>query len=411
MTKRNMLTAAVILAAVALIGLILFLGGRKTREELFTGGEDTPYPYAWTAEKDGTLLVRPCGDIPEGFAWAVTELDESVIAAAAEQTADGLQAFRLTPAGAGDCFFILALIGGEDGEEELCRLIMTVEVTGTKKPRAAVIGHRAEVTEGILRGGEDFGAPYRVWTGENGSLELRLTDAEGAEDWKLSVKTPSSVGSAGFRAEGGKVTAELYPVTSGEAAFILYSASRGLSLEVSGWANGAEELRASTHVMLRHPEWSGREEGYADADVAAGTMTLPEGAEDVRYAVGSLGAGIGAVSRAEFRYLGFDWTLYIAASGGFGDRLEKEFREEELKTFFIPAGLLVAAFGEDAVVAWCDTEERGYLLEGAGAGIGREALMQTASEVMNSDADASNEETAAEDAANEGTENEERNDS
>ena len=51
------------------------------------------------------------------------------------------------------------------------------------------------------------------------------------------------------------------------------------------------------------------------------------------------------------------------------------------------------------------------IVQGAGEGIGREALMQTASEVMNSDADASNEETAAEDAANEGTENEERNDS
>ena len=401
MTKRRILTAAVILGAVVLIGLILFLTTRK-RENLFTGGEDTPYPYAWTEDKEGTVLVRPSGSIPAGFRWAVAELDET-IAAAAEQTVEGRQAFLLTPVRPGDCFFILALTGGEDGEEELCRLILTVEVTGARKPKAAVAGHRAELPEGVLRGGEDFGAPYRLWTGENGSLELRLTDAEGAEDWKLSVKTPSSMGSAGFRAEGGKVKAELYPIASGEAAFVLYSASRGLSLEVSGWANGEGTLRASAHEMQLHPEWIGREDGYADAGAVSGAVTLPADAEDVTYGVGSLGAGIGAVSRVEFRYLGFDWTLYITASAGFGDRMEKEFPEEELRIFFIPAGLLVAAFGEDALVAWCDTEERGYLLEGAGEGIGRDALMQTASEVIGTDAE-------SEDAAGEETENEEQSD-
>ena len=81
MTKRKILTAAVILGAVVLIGLILFLSLRK-REGLFTGGEDTPYPYAWTEEKDGTVLVMPGGKIPAGFRWAVAELDESVAAAA-----------------------------------------------------------------------------------------------------------------------------------------------------------------------------------------------------------------------------------------------------------------------------------------------------------------------------------------
>ena len=401
MTKRKILTAAIVLGAVVLIGLILFLSTRK-REGLLTGGEDTPYPYAWTEEKDGTVLVEPFGNVPAGFRWAVAEVDASV-AAAAEQSVEGRQAFLLTPVAAGDSFFILVLTGGEDGEEQLCRLVMTVEVTGGKKLKAAVAGHRTELPEGVLRGGEDFGAPYRIWTGENGSLELRLADAEGAEDWKLSVKSPSSLGASGFLAEGGKVTAELYPLASGEAAFVLYSQSRGLSLEVSGWANGEGALRASTHEMRQHPEWSGREEGYADAEAVAGTVTLPEGAEDVRYGVGRLGAGVGAVSRVEFRYLGFDWTLYISSSGGFSDRLEKEFSEDELRTFFIPAGLLVAAFGEDALVAWCDTEERGYLLEGAGEGIGRDALMQTASEVIGTDAE-------SEDAADEETENGEQSD-
>ena len=380
MTKRKVLTAAIILLAVLLIGLILFLSGRKSKISRFAGGEGTPYPYAWTEEKDGTVLVEPCGEVPAGFGWTVAEAGAAV--SASEQSAEEGQAFLLTPAGAGDCFFILALTGGEDGEEELCRLIMTMEVTGGKKPRAAVVGHRLELVEGVLRGGEDFGAPYRLWTDEDGTLQLRLTDTAGAEDWRLLVLTPSTLGSSGLKTEGGRVSVELYSPAQGEADVILYSPSAGLSLEVSGRADREGNVRADAHEMLRHPEWSGQAEGYADADVVSGAISLPEEAENVLYGVDSLGAGVGAVSRVEFRYLDYDWILYIRASGGFSDLLEKEFRAEELQTFFIPAGLLAAVFEEDAVVAWCDAEERGYLLRGTGEGIGREALMQTAAAVM-----------------------------
>ena len=383
MTKRRVLTAAIILAALLLIGLILLLSGRRKGPERFTGGEGTPYPYAWTEAKDGTVLVEPCGEVPAGFGWTVAEADEAV-AAVSEQSTDGRPAFLLTPAGAGDGFFTLALTGGADGEE-LCRLVMTLEVSGGKKLRASLAGHRLELVEGVLRGGEEFGAPYRLWTGEDGALQLRLTDAAGSGDWRLRILTPSTLGSSGLRAEEGRVEAELYSPAPGEAAFVLYSPSGGLSLEVSCRGDGEGDLRAEAHEMRRHEDWSGREEGYADADVVSGAAALPEEAEDVRYGAAGLGAGLGTVSSVEFRYLGFDWTLYTRASGGFSDRMEEEFPAEELQTVFIPAGLLAAVFGEDSVLAWCDTEEEGYLLEGTGEGIDREALLQTASAVIPGD--------------------------
>ena len=55
---------------------------------------------------------------------------------------------------------------------------------------------------------------------------------------------------------------------------------------------------------------------------------------------------------------------------------------EEIGTFFIPGGLLAAVFEEGSVLAWCDTEQQGYLLQGSGEGIDRDALMQTASAIM-----------------------------
>ena len=381
MTKRKILTGAVILAAVLLIGLILFLSGRKPQAQRFTGGEDTPYPYAWTQETDGTVLVEPSGEVPAGFGWTVTESDPSV-AAVSEPGEEGKTGFLLTPAGVGDCFFTLALVGGEDGEEVLCRLYMTVEVTGTKKPRAAVTGHRLEPMEGVLRGGEDFGAPYRIWTGENGDLELRLTDTQGAEDWSISLRTPSTLGMSQLQVTEGRVTAQLYSPAAGEAAFTLYSPSRGLSLEVSCRGDREGNLSASAHEMLLHEDWSGREEGYAAADLVSGAITLPEGAEDVRYGTDTAGGGIGAVSRVEFRYLGYDWLLYVSPSGGFGEVMEEQIPVEEIGTFFIPGGLLAAVFEEGSVLAWCDTEQQGYLLQGSGEGIDRDALMQTASAIM-----------------------------
>ena len=381
MTKRKIMTAVIILAAVLLIALILFLTGRKPRTERFTGGEDTAWPYAWTQSKDGTVQVEPLGELPAGYGWTVAEADSAVIAVSQQDQA-GRPAFLLTPVGAGDSFFILALAGLEDGEDQLCRLVMTAEVSGGKKLKAAVTGHRLEVTEGVLRGGEDFGAPYRVWTGEDGTLEVRLTDTGLADDWKLRVRTGSTLGLARMQNAAGAVAAELYSPAAGDAAFVLYSAARGLSLEVSGQADSEGNIRAEDHEMRLHADWTDREDGFADADVLSGGMAAPEGAEDVEYGVGNLGGGIGLVSRMDFRYLGFDWTLYRAASGGVTESLEREFPAEELSSFFLPAGLLVAVFGEDSVLAWCDTEEGGYLLEGAGEGIDRDALMQTAAAVI-----------------------------
>ena len=92
MRKRKLLTAAVVLAAVLLIALILFLSGRKTQEERFTGGADTLYPYAWTEAKNGTVLVEPCGEIPAGFGWTIAEADAAVIAVS-PQDLEGRQAF------------------------------------------------------------------------------------------------------------------------------------------------------------------------------------------------------------------------------------------------------------------------------------------------------------------------------
>ena len=381
MTKRRILTTAVILAALVLVALILFLMSRKPRSERFTGGEDTPWPYAWTQTQDGTVLVEPGGDIPAGFGWAVVEAD-AAIAAVSEQDLEGRPGFLIAPAGTGDCFFILALAGQEDAEDELCRLVMTVETTAGKKPKAAVTGHRLEIVEGILRGGEEFGAPYRIWTGEDGTLQLRLADSAGAEDWKLSVRTPSTLSSSGLRREAGKVSLQLYSPAAGETAFVLYSAASGLSLEVTGQADKEGNIRASAHEMRQHPDWIGREDGYADADIHAGAVAAPEGAEDVAYGADKLGAGIGLASRMDFRYLGFDWTLYLPVSGAVSDLMEKELSQETLTTVFFPAGLLVAAFGEDSVIAWCDTEERSYLLEGTGEGIDRDILIQTASAVI-----------------------------
>ena len=108
-------------------------------------------------------ILLPCAAVPEGYAWLVSDSDPAV-AAAAEQSAPGAPAFLLTPTGAGDCFFELDLAGTADREDVLCRLVMTVESAAGKTLSASVTGSRLELRDGVLRGGGDFGAPYRIRT-------------------------------------------------------------------------------------------------------------------------------------------------------------------------------------------------------------------------------------------------------
>ena len=381
-TKRNLLTLGIILAAVLLVVLILVLtGGRGKKAERFTAGEDSAYPYAWTQEKDGSVHVVPCAAVPEGYGWLLTGSDAAVAAVTEQRGENGLT-YLLTPTGAGDCFFELSLAAGEDSEDVLCRLLMTVEVSGGKKLKAAVTGNRLSPVEGILRGGTEWGAAYRLWTGEDGTLQLRLRDSERADDWKLTVRTPVSLGDSGLRNEDGAVSVRLYARKAGEISFVLYSPSRLLSLTVSGPADRELNLLAAAHEMRQHPDWAGQASGYADADVVTGPVPLPEGAEDVTYAQGVLGQGIGVVSTAEFSYLGCQWKLYVSPGGGFSEKLEEKLDRERIETLFIPAGLLQALLEAGRVTAWCDTQTRGYLLEGEGEGIGRDALLQTAAAVM-----------------------------
>ena len=379
-TKRNILTAAVILLAVAVIVLILILTGRGRRRgtERFTGGADTPYPYAWTENADGTVLISPCAAVPEGYGWLVSDSDPAVVSVT-ERSAQGAPAFLLTPVGVGDCFFELALADAADSSDALCRLVMTVEGTKDKARSASVTGDRLELLDNVLRGGADFSAAYRIRTDENGVLELRLTDTEKAEDWRVAVRTPSTLDVSGLQQGDGAVTARLFAVSPGNAAFVMYSPARGLSLEVTGTSAGDGSLTAATHVMRFHEDWAGREDGFADAAVIAGEIAVPEGAEDVSFGSVSIARGVGAAASVQFRYLGVAWTLYIAPGDTLARILESEYAEEDaVRSFFLPAGLLLAAQEGDSVIAWCAADERTYYLEGSGAQLDTAVLLETA---------------------------------
>ena len=379
-TKRNILTAAVILLAVAVIALILFLTerGRGRETAYYTGGEDTPYPYAWTENADGTVLISPCAAVPEGWGWLVADADPA-IAAVTDQSTPEAPAFLLTPTGAGDSFFELELADSADSTDLLCRLVMTVESTKEKTWSASVTGNRLELFDGVLRGGADFGAAYRIRTLENGTLELRLTDEKAAGDWRAVVRTESTLGCSGVRQEEGTVTARFFSRSAGDMAFVLYSPARGLSLEVAGRTDQEDVVTAVSHEMRLHADWTGREDGFADAGVVTGEITVPEGAEEVSYDSVSLNRGIGMAARAQFRYLGVDWTLYIASGDALARAMEEEYTQEDaVRTFFLQEELLLAVFEEDSVIAWCGTEERTYYLEGSGAGLDSAVLLETA---------------------------------
>ena len=385
LTKRNILTAAVILAGLLLITLVLVFASRGPRTVSYSGGEDSPYPYSWTEFRDGTVSLSPYQDVPEGYSWNVAESDDAVIKVS---KAGNGGTFTVTPAGEGDSYLRLYLSRGQDSEDRLAELLMAVEsLRYGKKLTASVTGHRIDVSEGMLRGGEEYGAAYTVRTDGNGDLQIRVYDSEKAGDWNCIVKSRDTVSSAGASDEEGVYSLRVLGMSQGDAGLIVFSHSRGLSLDISGSVDPDGSVAAESCEMTKHEDWADMDESTAAASLFTAGLNIPEGAEECVYSVKSLIGGIGAAGSVSFRYLDAQWQASVTEDGNFTEQFESESYNTDIMAFLTEAGPLYAYFDEDgSVIAWCDAETYSYYFEaepeeGTGA-VTAAALVETASLVM-----------------------------
>jgi|GEM_PF-4151900 len=383
-TKRSVMTAVVILAGILLIALIFLLSGRGRKDVSYTGGEDSPYPYSWTEYKDGSIVIRPFSFVPEGCSWSANGSDDAVIKVA--QTGDKkAQAFTVSPAGEGDSFLTLDLT--EQGGLSLASVNMVVESSGSgKKAVLTVTGHRIDVAEDVLRG-EEHGVSYLIMTDGSGDLHLSVS-GEGEDDWGCFIRSAGTIEYTSVSQADGAASFLFYPSGSGDAAFTVYSYSRGVSLDVTGRADSDGIVTARGCSVNKHDDWAGKDEAQALAGLFAREIGVPAEAEDVEYSLSNYGSA-GPAGTVFFSYLGVLWKVSALETARFSEIINFDVYDTAsgVRSFLTEAGALYAYFdGPSEVTAWCDAEDCSYLIEGsaqdAGSEIDYTALIETANIVM-----------------------------
>ncbi len=365
-TKRRVLIIIVIVLVLAVLVLLL-LPGNKRKEQTFQGGKDTPYPYEWTEKKDGSIFLSLCKQVPDGCAWRYDPQQTGAVQVSRED-GEG-SAFRVKPVKAEDVLLRFVLADETFPEDFCCELLLTVEVRdGDKGYVTAVTGNRLSLRERSLRGGEDFGCPYRIGTDEEGRLTVSLADDSPEADWQLFQRNSGDfLRTAGRKRENGVLRLGFYGIDAGTSNLVLYSSERRLTLDLTLASDEGGAITVQSHEMAAHPEWENLKDGELAAFVVAGTVHTPEGAENVRYERRSVGKQMEAAA-VSFRYLDVDWTVYVTTSPELENLVAAEFENDRIMTLVVNGHVMRACLREEAgtVTAWCTAGERWYVLIGSG---------------------------------------------
>lgn len=381
-TKHRILIILVVVLLLAILALLLLPGGAR-KDQSFQGGEDTPYPYEWTELRDGSIRLSLCRQVQEGYLWRFAQEETGTVLVSAEERAEG-SVFRVQPLRAGDALLRFVLADARFPEDCLCELLLTAELRAEDDALiASVSGKRSVLTEQALRGGESFACPYRIRTDAEGQLSLFLQDGGPEPDWQLFQRSSGdALRLAERKTENGLLTLRFYGSGAGSSSLLLYSAAKGLALELT-LSSGAEGgLTVQAHEMTAHPEWEGMTPDALEAYVVAGEIPVPEGAENLRYERRTIGKQMAAAA-VRFRYLDVNWTVYATLGSEAEALLAREFENDRILSLAVSGHVMRACLREEegTVTAWCTVGERWFLFEGTGvADLAR--LLDTANAVI-----------------------------
>ena len=162
------------------IALVLILDGGKAK--VYTGGEDTPYPYTWTVNKKGDATLEiDCSAAP-GYVWRAENEPDGMTVAAAKKEKESKSTFTLTPMGAGRTLLSFALQGSDDPDDRIYEMdFLTETVEGKKGLQANPLSVSGHPLQGVVRGGMEGGFPYVIRTDADGDLCIALTLPKTAE--------------------------------------------------------------------------------------------------------------------------------------------------------------------------------------------------------------------------------------
>lgn len=348
------LGGAIAVAVLALLLLSALRGG--SQQEQGSGGADTPYPYSWAEQRDGSLSVTLAA-APEGFAWACDAGGDAESVTAERNKAGG---FTVTPLREGSVPLTFTLAGELDAADRLAELELRLYIeTQGKNLKASVTGDRLTLLHGMLRGGEELGCPYRVWNEEN-RLVVFLTDEAELPDWSVHIADRRVATPLWQEETAGGWRAAFLAGEAGETTIDLLSDARALHLTLGVTSDG-ETLLAATHKFSRLKDGA----GAAAAELAAGSLAAPAGASEVEYGAMDFGTR-GSAAAVSFTLDGWAWSLFASGSVELSQAFESDYDAASAVDIFLADNrVTVAESPEGLFVWWTDDAQRSVLLIGA----------------------------------------------
>ena len=190
--KRWLIPVSALLAVVV-IAVVIALIVRGGRGKAVTGGEDTSFPYTWTAGKNGVVTLELDRSAAPGYLWTAAETGTQAQMSVAAAQEDGRTRFTLTPSGAGRSVLLFTLHREDSEADCIYELSVLAETADSGNSlRSSLLSIAGRPRQGVVTGGEDTDYPYMIFTDEDGDLVVTVTDrtpvSEETEETDETVK-------------------------------------------------------------------------------------------------------------------------------------------------------------------------------------------------------------------------------
>lgn len=253
--RRKWLYPAIALAAVLLIAVVVALILRgKNKTEIHKLGEDSPYPFTWQLNADGSILLELPHENAPAYRWVLTngETLSALDAVREEKESNNTTRFTLTAREEGRNLLELSLQlqSGEapaepsDGEkvpeqlreaDSLYQLTLLTEfVREDGKLKGTILNYSGLQRQTELTGGAGSANPYRIYARDGQRLTVAVKISPVETDWSCEILSgQDSVTEEGVIYQSGEVLLQLRAgLAPGESELVFSSEAAAAELRL-----------------------------------------------------------------------------------------------------------------------------------------------------------------------------------
>lgn len=253
--RRKWLYPAIALAAVLLIAVAVALILRgKNKTEIHKLGEDSPYPFTWQLNADGSILLELPHENAPAYRWVLTngETLSALDAVREEKESNNTTRFTLTAREEGRNLLELSLrlqseeapAEPSDGEkvpeqlreaDSLYQLTLLTEfIREDGKLKGTILNYSGLQRQTELTGGAGSANPYRIYARDGKRLTVAVKISPVETDWSCEILSGrDSVTEEGVIYQSGEVLLQLRAgLAPGESELVFSSEAAAAELRL-----------------------------------------------------------------------------------------------------------------------------------------------------------------------------------